>query len=1091
MLDQYFWRIGDRTWRGKATNACLDRVARELRSNATRNTAVTIQEVRSANASRMPLIRIGSRAAFSNEGLTPISSHPAKVRRGSEGPPNEIAAGAAVRIAALFHDLGKATVLFQKKLLRALGGEANKADPIRHELYSAIVWDHLFGHLADEALVLELANLTPAAIDEACHAVKKRLFDLHHRPDAAIGAKFFTPEGTLTHLIGFLILTHHRLPEGGSSHLSFLSNRHVNYDTTLKLENLNIADGIPFWHEDWWVACLQRETKLLSPEMNIVGTDIALRASLMFADHLGSAAKQSVANQPDHLANTMEDTQGGKNKVAADSLSKHVQRVYRRTRGAFDMLHRYRERFPALSEKQIPTDVIFPQPSTDVRFIWQANAAQSAREMCEQNEGGFFACLLAGTGTGKTRAAPTILANAAFGDTCPERRYFRMSLALGLRVLATQAAQEYVGDLGFRKEDVSVLVGQQPVRFVEEQELDDDGSESLITLPEWLRVQSATGGVPEEGDEREADWLRSLSINTDRGLPAFCDMVLEKAGKNGVAGRRLLEPPIMVGTIDHLMGVASPVNSRFLIQSVRLLTSDLVLDEIDQFGGEDLAAIGRLVFQAATAGRRVIIMSATLTADITETLYTAYQRGWSDFARSRNLSKHVNILCCGDFPKSCVTNRCGGTFSLAFSECRSEILKGIHASQPVRLGEILPKCESWPDLLSQIDEGCSRMHDLNSNDINGFRVSVGLVRMTRIAHTASLAAQLPSGDLRGRLRVKLCLHSQFPLLHRSWIETQLKKALTRKGPDPEAGVRFLCHSENLFNRASAFGSHEIEIVVITSPVIETGNDLDFDYAVLDPISTRSIIQSAGRVRRHRPPNGKHFNVLILGRSPIAIQSGTLSNPGVETRPAPETQVARISLEDYEGRFFRDLAGDENFSQINAAVLLSEKGNVPLRDAEAKLRREMISTLKTSPLGKYLFNLNARLNLSMIKTRKFRRSKNRDIAYVMVGETLQEGEWYVDIAPGTRNSRLSLAVDNNLILSSADMGEMLFSDLAGSAWSDYANRLNKEQQTTLRTLMQVSIPDFGDDLVPSMTYDVFTGFTRGIPEDLFEGLINTH
>ena len=49
VLDQYFWRIGDRTWRGKATNACLDRVARELRSNATRNTAVTIQEVRSAN----------------------------------------------------------------------------------------------------------------------------------------------------------------------------------------------------------------------------------------------------------------------------------------------------------------------------------------------------------------------------------------------------------------------------------------------------------------------------------------------------------------------------------------------------------------------------------------------------------------------------------------------------------------------------------------------------------------------------------------------------------------------------------------------------------------------------------------------------------------------------------------------------------------------------------------------------------------------------------------------------------------------------------------------------------------------------------
>ena len=61
VLDRYFWRIGDRTWRGKATNACLDRVARELRKRATRNTAVAIHEIRSSIESRMQIGRASCR----------------------------------------------------------------------------------------------------------------------------------------------------------------------------------------------------------------------------------------------------------------------------------------------------------------------------------------------------------------------------------------------------------------------------------------------------------------------------------------------------------------------------------------------------------------------------------------------------------------------------------------------------------------------------------------------------------------------------------------------------------------------------------------------------------------------------------------------------------------------------------------------------------------------------------------------------------------------------------------------------------------------------------------------------------------------
>ncbi len=110
----------------------------------------------------------------------------------------------------------------------------------------------------------------------------------------------------------------------------------------------------------------------------------------------------------------------------------------------------------------------------------------------------------------------------------------------------------------------------------------------------------------------------------------------------------LASAPILVGTIDHLMGVASPTNSRFLFQSVRVLTADLILDEIDQYDPEDIAAIGRLIYQTAAGGRRVIIMSATLTAAVASALHQAYREGWRVHAAASGMDDHVNLLCAGD-----------------------------------------------------------------------------------------------------------------------------------------------------------------------------------------------------------------------------------------------------------------------------------------------------------------------------------------------------------------------------------------------------------------------------------------------------------
>lgn len=1097
VLDRYLWRIGDRTWRGKASNACLDRIARELRARASRATAVSIQEVRSSTESRMPMIRVGSRAMFSEDGLAPVASNPSDFAR-LHGTPMERNGLAVVRIAALFHDLGKATILFQEMITGALQGQ--KTAPatvaavsfIRHELFSATVWDRLFGNMDDRTLKKSLDSASPADIDDACKSAADWLLRDGSPVNQRLRFNFLGDERRLTFAVGMLVLTHHRLPEGETDHLGLRGGAHARAMVEGGREKLRISEGMPFWHEQWWLRRLRKDAATILLDIGVGGLDIALRGSLVFADHIGSSEKEPSSALPEFLANTIKHSEAG--LQPADSLSAHVKRVYLACRSAFDMLHRLRERLPALSESQMPPDLVRPEIE-DPRFVWQMEAASAARALAASQEGGFFACVLSGTGTGKTRAAPTILAGAAFGDYRPERRYFRMTLGLGLRVLASQSAREYVEDLGLQPDDVRILLGTPTIEFaaaLRDDSEDVSGSESLSALPEWLRVEQAEGAVPGADDPKEAAWLRGMSLDTDRDVPAILEKLIQVSGNAKKAGmfRALAATPVIVGTVDHLMGVASPTKSAFLPAAVRTLSSDLILDEIDQYGPEDLAALARLVFQAAAAGRRVLIMSATLTRDVSETFHAAYYAGWQRHALAFGVSKHVNLLFTGDATGSVVTNADGEGFGILYDSCRSRVLTALEKGAVLRRGKILEPCTSWDDLTQQVHDGCSRMHDGNASEIDGFRVSVGLVRMTRISHTAALFHQLQAGKLDGRIRLKLCLHSNFPRLHRAWVESTLKRALTRKGRDPLANLRSLCRAEGIFERAEAVGARDIEIVCVTSPVIETGNDLDFDYAILDPISMRSIVQAAGRVRRHRPGEWASINTLILGRSPIAMQSGKLAMPGVETDVPRETGVTRRYLSSYPERHFRDLAGDLSFDRINAAPILSDFDVCPLRDAETQLRvAMMVLSGENPPLGRYLEWSVARMNTRFTRTRVFRRSTLRSLRYALSGDGLEDANWLVDIGVGGSKSswRRAMKPEFNLapVIRSREYG-YLFTDILQRAWLEHAPGGEPMSDHIMRQLVTVDVPDYGSEttLLPILTYGEQTGFTRNLPKDLF-------
>ena len=78
-------------------------------------------------------------------------------------------------------------------------------------------------------------------------------------------------------------------------------------------------------------------------------------------------------------------------------------------------------------------------------------------------------------------------------------------------------------------------------------------------------------------------------------------------------------------------------------------------------------------------------------------------------------------------------------------------------------------------------------------------------------------------------------------------------------------------------------------IVLGSPVTEVGRDHDYDWAVVEPSSMRSLIQLAGRVRRHRPGAVGGVNMVVLDsnlRHYERTGQPAYEKPGFETAHAP-------------------------------------------------------------------------------------------------------------------------------------------------------------------------------------------------------------
>ncbi|CAH9064536.1 CRISPR-associated nuclease/helicase Cas3 subtype I-F/YPEST [Pseudoalteromonas holothuriae] len=889
VLDAFANRIGDNTWQTLITEDGLLTVKKMLRKTASRSTAVSCHWIRSRARSQLLWV-VGKRSKFDEQGVVPVN-YTRRIQLNSDVANDWHflpLIKALVGVSALFHDWGKATVVFQEKL-QPNSSNKYKGDPIRHEWISLLLLRAFIDSIEGDTDQAWLSALSHGELDET----KMMTFVSQDKPKPIAGLP------PVAKLVAWLIISHHRLPlpKTVEACRGYKSESAQSLDDVLRAiskewgyENRHddpafakrLTDCFRFPHglmsnSKPWLSQVKRWSLRLLDNVEQAKTVIAndsyrvvlthARLCLMLGDHYYSSqqADKKWQNKTGLFANTDRVTRELKQK-----LDEHLVGVARNAIKTAHMLPAF-EREPPQAKDLDNLRKLSPEG-----YQWQDKAVSKITQWRQtiteqQKQFGFFAVNMASTGCGKTFANAKIM--RALSEDAKSLRYI---LALGLRTLTLQTGDEYRERVGLDSTELAVLIGSRAVmelhnknKVVESQvPFEHTGSESLAPLlNEDVDFEC---DIPEEG---------------------LTTVLKDKRDK------QFLYAPVLACTIDHMMAATETKRGgRYILPTLRLMSSDLVIDEVDDFTGDDLIAIGRLIHLAGMLGRKVMISSATIPPSLAEGYFKAYRDGWLLYASVRSTSTAIGCAWADEFSTQVTTNH--------YSEDDTPKSIGIYrqehqqfvnkrasklAEQPVRRkaqishcyniierhqGQnhhqqqvIISKQAQYFDVVAQ----SARDKHLNHHFVDTqtqLKVSFGVVRVANIKPCVALTQHLLEYDnwpADTQIRV-MAYHSQQVLLMRSIQELHLDQVLKRKeaqGEQPQALSHPVVRTHlNQIAKTQPETQH-VMFVLVATPVEEVGRDHDFDWAVIEPSSYRSIIQLAGRVRRHRKEAVTTPNIALL------------------------------------------------------------------------------------------------------------------------------------------------------------------------------------------------------------------------------------
>lgn len=157
ILDQFAERCGDRVWQTAITKVGLQTLKQLLRQTARKNTAVACYWTHGKNQTSLLWI-VGDQSQFNRKGRIPTNRTQRDILRKDDEVAwiNAYNIQIIAALAALLHDLGKASIGFQTKLMPAA---RTFADCYRHEWVSVRIFEAMIaGCTTDVEWLTRLAN---------------------------------------------------------------------------------------------------------------------------------------------------------------------------------------------------------------------------------------------------------------------------------------------------------------------------------------------------------------------------------------------------------------------------------------------------------------------------------------------------------------------------------------------------------------------------------------------------------------------------------------------------------------------------------------------------------------------------------------------------------------------------------------------------------------------------------------------------------------------------------------------------------------------------------------------------------------------
>jgi CRISPR-associated endonuclease/helicase Cas3 len=999
VLDAFANRIGNRTWQTVITNEGLQAVKKLLRKTASKNTAVSCHWLRSRSRSELVWI-VGNRGKFNEQGVVPVNFTEKDVVRFMDKNQwqtiNIIEYASA--IAGLFHDFGKVTELFQLKINPTQKTE--KFEPYRHEWVSFRFFQAFVGEKTDEQWLDALSDIDQGYFSE-CYRDGLDKGD----PPKLSGLQPFAG------LVAWLIVTHHKLPvypgwkekentppdlknvaQWFDRNFDALWNSHNCNDDDQKErieENWHFRD-LPFQSMQWRSrACtLVSEARVrirpwLNAKINWVQDELFTthlsRLCITLADHFYSSQDEITEEWRSSKYKVYANTfwVDGKNKYK-QQLDEHLIGVSHHAKKIVQALPRLNATLDSLGANEELTRNVSKELKDD--FGWQDKARKLAEKIGKDTlDHGFFGINMASTGKGKTRANAKIM--HALGLKTGRIRF---SVALGLRVLTLQTGKEFQVELKLSDEELAIAVGGMAIKQLFENQ---ETQFNQIKSAEEKQCQEEAGS---ESQEELIDPDLYIHYKGSAKTHSLSHWTKQEKGLDD-----LLLAPVLVSTIDHLIPATEGTKGgRQIPATLRLLTSDLVLDEPDDFGLGDLSALCRLVNWAGLLGSHVLLSTATIPPALAFALFQAYQEGWAQYAKA-NLDSWSGEIVCAWFDEWGCDNgqyKQFDDFKKAHEKFVNKRVKLLHNLPAKRRAEIVEvqlqeNSSIAENLANTIQDGVLRLHKDHCLSSKGKTLSVGLVRMANINPMVAVAKALLKKNVpEEKTCIHYCIyHSRYPLAIRSSIENKLDKLLNRKKADAIWANEEIQQSIKKHPEAQ----HHI-FIILASPVAEVGRDHDYDWAIVEPSSMRSIIQLAGRVLRHRNIVPDRPNMLLLGKNSKALGNNDIcfERPGFESR--------NVKMESHD---LFEVMSCEQYKKITAIMRIILPKSYQIN--EQGEYRNLIE-LEHKALANQLFNKDYGARLwwdnqpqwcgEVQRQQRFRNSKSDESYYLWVDDGNVPAKW---------------------------------------------------------------------------------------------------